>query len=69
MERNQIEAALRYQMPQHNWIAHYYDDSRFLIEAPNPRWFSTVTARGYLRLKIVIYQLHVGIQRWMRVPG
>jgi hypothetical protein len=51
MGRNQIEAALRYQMPQHNWIAHYYDDSRFLIEAPNPRWFSTVTTRGYLRLE------------------
>jgi Domain of unknown function (DUF4283) len=24
-------------MPQHTCIARYYDDSRFLIEAPNPR--------------------------------
>jgi Domain of unknown function (DUF4283) len=51
MGRNRIEVALQHQMPQHNWIARYYDDSRFLIEAPNPRWFSTMSARGYLRLK------------------
>jgi hypothetical protein len=51
MGRNQIETVLHHQMPQHSWIAHYYDDSCFLIEAPNPRWFSTVTSCGFLRLE------------------
>jgi hypothetical protein len=37
MGRNRIEAALHHQMPQYTWIARYYDDSRYLIEAPNPR--------------------------------
>jgi hypothetical protein len=50
MGRNQIEAVLRHQMPQRTWTTQYYDDSRFLVEAPNPRWFYTVTSHGYLRL-------------------
>jgi hypothetical protein len=47
MGRNKIEAALRHQMPQHSWIARYYDDSRFLIETPIPHWFSMVTSVGF----------------------
>jgi Domain of unknown function (DUF4283) len=49
--RNRIEAALNHIMPQHHWIARYYDDSRFLIEAPNPRWLQTVLMKGTLRLE------------------
>lgn len=49
--RNRIEAALRHQMPFHNEIARFYDVTRFLIEAPNQRWFQTVTTWSFLRLE------------------
>jgi hypothetical protein len=51
ISRNRIEAALNQLMPQHHWIARYYDDSRFLIEAPNPRWLQTVITKGTIRLE------------------
>jgi hypothetical protein len=38
--RNRIEAALTHLMPHHHWIDRSYDNSHFLIEAPNPLWFS-----------------------------
>jgi Domain of unknown function (DUF4283) len=58
--RSRIEAALRHQMPQHQWIARYYDDSRFLIEAPSPRWLNTVTNRGSLRVE----NMDLPVARW-----
>lgn len=42
--QNRIETALRHQMSQHNWVARFYDDTRYLIEAPNPRWLQSVTS-------------------------
>jgi hypothetical protein len=36
--RLRIETALRHQMPQFHWVARYYDDNWYLIEALNPRW-------------------------------
>jgi hypothetical protein len=51
LRKNRIEATLYHRMPQHLWIARYYENSRFLIKAPNPRWLDTVIARGSLRLE------------------
>jgi Domain of unknown function (DUF4283) len=47
-------------MPQHNWIAQFYDDSKFLIESPDPRWLSTITTRGFLRLE----NNELSVSRW-----
>jgi Domain of unknown function (DUF4283) len=58
--RSRIEAALRHQMPQHPWIARYYDDSRFLIEVPSPRWLNNVTNRGSLRVE----NMDLPVARW-----
>jgi hypothetical protein len=33
LDHNRIKAALKNQMPQHNWVARYYDNTHFLIEA------------------------------------
>jgi Zinc knuckle len=55
-----IEAALKHQMPKFHWVARYYDDHRYLVEAPNPRWLQTMTSRGSLRLENV----DLPTQRW-----
>jgi hypothetical protein len=52
--RNRIEVALWHQMLQHNWIARFYDEYWFLIEAPNPRCFLRSHLEVSSALKIVI---------------
>lgn len=56
--RVHIKATLRHRMPQHHWVARFYDDTRFLIEAPNPRWLQIVTSHGTLRSKDVDLPAH-----------
>jgi hypothetical protein len=48
-----IEAALHHQMPQFHWVVRIFDDSHYLIEAPNTRWLQQTTARGVLRIENV----------------
>jgi hypothetical protein len=45
LSRVRIEATLKYHMPQHRWVARFYDDSRYLIEAPNQRWLHQLTSQ------------------------
>jgi hypothetical protein len=48
-----IEVVLHHQMTQFHWVARIFDDSCYLIEAPNTRWLQQTTARGVLRIENV----------------
>jgi hypothetical protein len=49
--RVHIETTLHHQMPQFQWVTRIFDDSRYLIEAPNTRWLQQTAARGVLRIE------------------
>jgi hypothetical protein len=58
--RVRIEAALHHQMSQFHWVARIFDDSWYLIEAPNNRWLQQAAARGTLHIE----KVDIPVQRW-----